>query len=613
MLRPAAALLILSALLSLPSLRAQEKYGPIRLEALDTTVNSALTMHGYAEYRIRLTNTSQESHLVELIAPHEDIQQAGPWGMNRIVRRLKAGPGADLVVSLLQPPLMLPGGGRLRVRVDGQEFERAFAHSGYHASQYGQRLSVLLSPAAQHLQIPLRQAHQRLMSGSVSASPGVRPPTVTVTPAPSGAPVKQFQAIVAEQGVRQWSSNWLAHSRFDALALSSRELSAAPAAVQQAIYDFVALGGTLVVLGPLPAGWPQWPTQETVMPGSVEAYIGFGGVLSLPSAGWTLPDSAGDWTIQHIGQTANPLYSPLSGGQMPSITLVTEDIRLPVRGLFLLTVLFALLLGPANVFFLHRRKRRVWLWWTVPATALATTGLLIGFALFVEGSQVHVRTRSMTMLDERSDRAFTLGDQGFYSTRTLPQGILFNEHTEAVPLLDRESGFSTRRLLLQDGLRFEAGWLSARIPIHFQLRQAERRRERLPVKIEAGSVEVTNGLGAHIQQMWFCAPDGGVYWGSQLAPGQSALLKPSGRKRPQDFPVPSLWRFYYAGGWETEAFVPRNIDYLRPGTYVAVLSDAPFVELGVPRVTRPDRFAIVFGISSLSPPPLRLEEAGGDR
>ncbi|HSR52007.1 MAG TPA: hypothetical protein VLV83_14345, partial [Acidobacteriota bacterium] len=371
---------------------------------------------------------------------------------------------------------------------------------------------------------------------------------------------------------------------------------------REALFEYAAMGGLLVVIGPLPS-WPDWPSVEGSLEGSRIVFAGFGVILCLP-ADVQGSSSSPIWelALDRAEESSQPLVAPLGNARPGFISAIGDDIRLPVRGLFFLTVVFALLLGPVNLFFLHRKRRRVWLWWTVPATALLTTSLLTGFALFVEGSQIRVRTRSMTLLDERHDQAFTVGDQGYFSTRSIPQGVSFSQRTEVVPLVEFGIQPFYRTLHLEGGLRLAQGWVSPRIPAHFQIRSPQRRRERLPVRITGGGgVEVTNGLGAAIQQVWFCTLDGSVYWGRDIAPGESQTLTATGRKRPSDFPSAKVWRDYYRDGWHTESFVPNSVDVLRPGTYTAILADSPFVEAGVPRITHSDRFSIVHGISALSP------------
>ena len=58
---------------------------------------------------------------------------------------------------------------------------------------------------------------------------------------------------------------------------------------------------------------------------------------------------------------------------------VVEDIGVPVRGLLALMFLFALAIGPVNMFVLARKKRKLWLFWTVPVISFVTCLAVLGY------------------------------------------------------------------------------------------------------------------------------------------------------------------------------------------------------------------------------------------
>ena len=78
------------------------------------------------------------------------------------------------------------------------------------------------------------------------------------------------------------------------------------------------------------------------------------------------------------------------------------ETTVPVRGLFVLVLLFAVGIGPANLWLLSRYKRRIWLWWNVPAISLLTCLVVFAYSLVSEGITGRGKTASMTLLDERS-------------------------------------------------------------------------------------------------------------------------------------------------------------------------------------------------------------------
>src|SRR5262249_57505399 len=66
---------------------------------------------------------------------------------------------------------------------------------------------------------------------------------------------------------------------------------------------------------------------------------------------------------------------------------VVEELGAPIRGLFLLMLLFAVVIGPVNYMLLARRQQRVWLWWTAPAIAAVASLGVFGYAMLAEGLQ----------------------------------------------------------------------------------------------------------------------------------------------------------------------------------------------------------------------------------
>ena len=56
-----------------------------------------------------------------------------------------------------------------------------------------------------------------------------------------------------------------------------------------------------------------------------------------------------------------------------------------MRGLLLVVLLFAVLIGPANLFILSRKRRQIWLFWTVPLLSLLASVSVFGYAAFAEG------------------------------------------------------------------------------------------------------------------------------------------------------------------------------------------------------------------------------------
>src|SRR5207244_58111 len=122
-------------------------------------------------------------------------------------------------------------------------------------------------------------------------------------------------------------------------------------------------------------------------------------------------------------------------GDANSTFPIVEDIGIPLTGLTIIMITFAMLIGPVNFFLLSRMKRLIWIPWTIPAIALVTCVAVFGYATFGEGWGGHSRTETLTILDEHSHRATTIGWTGFYTPLTPGDGLHFNSETELIPQL----------------------------------------------------------------------------------------------------------------------------------------------------------------------------------
>ena len=75
---------------------------------------------------------------------------------------------------------------------------------------------------------------------------------------------------------------------------------------------------------------------------------------------------------------------------------------MPVKGLFVLVLLFTIGIGPVNIWVLSRYRKRIWLWWNVPAVSLLTCLAVFCYALLAEGWTPRGKIASLTVLDERA-------------------------------------------------------------------------------------------------------------------------------------------------------------------------------------------------------------------
>src|SRR5215510_464343 len=356
----------------------------------------------------------------------------------------------------------------------------------------------------------------------------------------------------------EWSANWVGYSSFDGVMITAEELSGAPDAVRSALWRFAECGGSLVIIGgrEIPAQWRARRVNEVevtleadppkkysvALSSKTQSYnVGFGWLTVIDAAGVksVLPTQWG--AIKNSWNGSRPAEKNYSDVvDINKDFPVVERIGILVRGLFVLMLMFVVVIGPINLIWLARRRKKIWMLWTVPAIALVTCLAVTGFALLSEGVSATSRAEAFTILDERSHRASTIGWIAFYAPITPSEGLHFSYDTELTPVtpqtwgyFGRGGGGGGRTIDLSNDQHLDSGWVTARAPAYFKFRKGETRRERLTIRQEGdGAISVVNGLGADVRELWLADRNGKIYSASGIRAGAEAKLSPATIKLP---------------------------------------------------------------------------------
>lgn len=510
------------------------------------------TFHGYAEYRIAVSNRSLDTaHQVTLILPKKVFGTSGNE-IRELTRAVIVGPSATVYVSLFQPSVPLASGSELGVAIDGELQRDEVLLSG---GQHGRRRSstrhvsvgVGTSPGAPVASKGFPLSLRILISRNVDTTALHNHADKLLGPPPSGSSslpssgsprsrgrgsTPSYETIDLGLPVSAWNTNWLGFSRYDGVIVTDEDIRQMPPDVQSALWLYVECGGALFVLGEreLPERWglkeslkPELPTDSA----EIAVYnVGFGQCIVTPVTDTKSLDQK-QWgpVIESWTKTAIPWQWDNSVEDANRIFPVVSKLGIPVRGLFLLMLLFAVAIGPVNLIVLSRKKRRIWLLWTTPVISLMTCLGVFAYATFAEGWKQVVRTEGLTILDERVHRATTIGWTAFYSALTLGEGLHFGYETELTPQI---SPRNTNKVLTVDWTHDQhlaRGWVAARVPTHFMVRKSETRRERVTVRRGANTdLKIVNGLGADISQFWLAGKDGTIYSATDIPAGTEEEL-----------------------------------------------------------------------------------------
>lgn len=553
---------------------------------------------GYAVYRLSVSNRGSQPRDVTVSMPAE------PWSygdsIRRITRTVRVEPGSTAVAELLQPPLPMNGSDAL-VSIDGKLQEDwlpvALAeHADYNSDGH----PILIS----------RGVDGRVRTGFETAMTEV---SERGSSSPGGyGSYGGYSDILArmaraERPVGEWSGNWLAFSRYLAVVISDDELRSAPAAADAALRDYAAAGGIVVIVGAddqQPSRRGEWAAAwmyEDRGDGFNAYGIGAGRVQYVTEsylAGLDT-DQWEEWVEARIRSTDHR-RERLDANDAENRLPMLETVRIPTRSLLFMMVLFTLLIGPVNIITLSMLKKRMWLLWTIPTIALIFAGGVLAYSIISEGIRPRAKTVAVTLLDQNTRQAVTLGMTGYYAPLTPGDGLRYDEHTEITPQAgDYGYGYSDggrpRAMNLTNGQHLSSGWVIARVPAHFALRQVETRRERLDIsRNDDGGLAVVNGLGVPIKRLIVVDAQGNLYECKALAAGASGVASAidGGASR-------KSWAWEIGSGRGlvngTDVLVSNPEQHTAAMNYTAVIDNASFLEPGLDNLISHEVTGVVVG------------------
>lgn len=417
---------------------------------------------------------------------------------------------------------------------------------------------------------------------------------------PMGAGGQRRGLLRSELPMSEWSDSWLSYTPYDGVALSAADVKALSPAALNALWGYLECGGNLFIFGAnsVPEPWRSYP--DAGVNGECRE-VGVGRCFAFEED--QVSSLSNDETkrmLEAADNTARYWMGLPDIGTLNQVMPVIANYRIPLRSTVFLMLLFVIAIGPVNIIVLTKKKRRVWLLWTIPAISCFTSLTVFAYSFLAEGITPDTRISGLTILDQANRRAASVGYTSFYCPLTPSQGLFFSPETEATPLMqnamwDYRSG-TDHELDWSQSQHFTRGWVSARVPAGFELRKSETRRERLQVENVNGQLSVVNGLGAPIQNLWLADGDSKVYIVTNLAAGQKIQLPASTQslKRSEEFGARALLE-----KCGPQANLADATTYLRPNTYIAELEANPFLENGLgpkAKSARTRAHAVVYGL-----------------
>jgi len=633
-------LLFCTLVFLLPNVVSAANYGDVTVQYVSLCSPQSVTQattHGMVEHRFRVQNRSTSATRTVSIQLNNDSH--AEYGLRSAVGSVEVPAGQTAQIVIMQPPVPMQGI-KATVRINGYTQNEkidlpvrvvhcdpyGIASGSYYRPSYSSPSPATVTvPSNAHILVSGKTgtAFRDLFSQGVKPDPSDPPPAPDPTTLPmpvlmgmgggmgSGGTPAQIREISlwrSEGDLDQWSDNWLALTRFDAVVVTAEELATIPETqpIFRAIRRYVECGGMLCVIGTewnAPKEWKEIHSSNDFT--QWDAVMGNAFLLKRPAEASEealtmirnlVLSKSENWTGAMRSETyyGRGSYYAMGGGgsgffgdprRLVETMPTSESKGVPIRAITVLILVFAILIGPVNVYVLSWKNRRIWLLWTVPVISLLASGLVLGTNFTQEGFVRYTSVSSVTILDQRREEALTFGIVGFYSTLTPRGGCLFDSGTEPTIIANRSR--QTYSLISYPGgeQNLTSGWIQPRVPAYFGVRKAATEIRGLEFNWTEETPTVVNQLGVDIEKLIVCSPEGTYYEAEKIVAGQKITLQKFARdssNTSQNHLPTVVARF---DNWPNlaETILRDSTQILERGSYLVSLGKEknPFLEPGI--------------------------------
>lgn len=553
------------------ALGAAGEYRTAEVEGLRITIDSewgTRTAPGYLPVRFDITNLG-EPRVIEIVGQSSRFFRAarvGRAGGGEIRQAVRLARGDRVRLTVPVPVSADNESLRFDIREGGRILER-FNFASYQSRiAFNDAPVLIVADASSALGRALPA--WRITAGpfATSAPPGARTGMV---------PPREFVLEPA-----RIPDNWLGFTSLRAVLIGPAEWQQLNDAQKRALLSWTASGGDLLLIdGELAALFPAGQAPRDPGPNARARGYFFGRIHMVSSE--TIEASGLDEVLKSAQALGDPDWALPANRSSDWGVIAARGFRLlipgidgvPARAYLLILIVFSLLIGPANYWFLWRKRQQALMVLTVPLISAIFIVLLGVYVVAGEGLGVHGRVMSFTMLDQARSQAVTRLSASLYAAGMSPAGGLrFARETAVFPIGTDGTGSRERYVLdLSEGQRFADGLIEARAPTNFEQIVFRTARERLTFGREAGGLTVVNGLGSTLTALLYRA--GGQIYSipAALPAGGKARLQAIERAPddivPADVPLSKRLRHLVVNQPE--------------GSYIAILERSPFWDPGV--------------------------------
>ncbi|MDR2346156.1 MAG: hypothetical protein LBE18_08835 [Planctomycetaceae bacterium] len=607
-------------------------YGNITITEIQpfgsNTASGMFTRHGYSEYKFLVQNRDNKSHKVKITLE----SNGSNTNLSTLLSTdaIEVAAGSHAVLRLFQPPILIFTGSMIMnavVNIDGwnqsDQIRITCDHMNSYSASGNDDISLCFS---QQVHATIRDFFTRQ-----TTEPPQEATPQTSAPIPhrvSSIAVKNTYSKYSNVPVDEWSDLWIAYTKFDCVIMTATEwngLITRKPTVLNAIRRYVETGGMLVIIGnnwDIPADWNLIFSKIKNVNNSNDsgASVVCGKVFVIDAASEeiaTKPQLFNNIMTQ-ISQSAKIAKSGVQLAQqgnesrrynfntssktsrMNDILPVIEKYSVNIKLILVLIIVFAILIGPVNVFVLRSLNRRIWLIWTVPTTSLITSFIVLAASFMSEGFLKQSSSETWTILDQRRGTATSFGFIGYYSTFSTGN-LNFSSDIELMPFMNGGTGnFELRMSASGNQILAGGGWILPRVPAHFSLRKNQV-QQKLNIAFnwtDSDKPTATNGLGVNINSLLVCSPTGEFFETNGINAGGQKVLTRAAKVKSTSNEID-----FYSNLRITQQSILSNGTnisnelILFPNSYKAEISDwNPFIEEGIPNMKPFKRKNTILGL-----------------
>ncbi len=339
-------------------------------------------------------------------------------------------------------------------------------------------------------------------------------------------------------------SDWRAFTGLDGLALTDQEWGTLAPGVRTAIRQWIMLGGLLTCY--YSGTTPQWLLQEIGAdpPGHAGSPLGLGVVKLQSWQGKTLGASELDWfyetrVLATRAMVASNDLDQGSAGNQAGLAKAMASRSFAAWQVGLILLIFGILVGPVNLFYLAGPGRRHRLFITTPLIALGASVVLLAVIFVQDGAggegrraaliEIHPNDNLSAMRQYQISRTGVLFGGGFTMEEPAvltPLVLEASRWTRLKPAHSREH--EGQQFNMPELLTYNGDWFQSRSEQAQLVETLRPGRGRVELQPGANPPVLTSSLPGKLETVYYRDP-GGQWWASRaiLATGGTVTLEPA--------------------------------------------------------------------------------------